>query len=156
MAVSQSPAVRAGRVLAVGLGVSVAVAVAADAAGGAPVLLSPTIWGVTLVAALILLVIARTRGHSTRSILLGLPIVIGGAAAIALGAWDYIPWLTSPAVWVGILVSTLLGSWLVRTGMARPRDVIEGIFLGLLVFGIVLISTLAGIVFFWMAWRPFG
>ena len=91
-----------------------------------------------------------------RSILLGLPVVMGGAAAIAFGAWDYLPWLMSPALWLGLLGSALVGVWLVRTGQARPREVIEGTLLGLVVFALGLVAVFAGIVFFWVVWRPLG
>ena len=150
MTAIQSPTVRIGRPVAVGLVVALVVAVSADAGGGPSWLLSPAIWGLVLICALIILVVAQVKGHLVRSTMLGLPILIGGTAAIAMGAWDYVPWMTSPAVWLGIAASTVVGLWFIRAGSARPRDVVVGILVGLLVFGILLISVLAGIVAFWM------
>jgi hypothetical protein len=98
----------------------------------------------------------RARTYLSRTILLGGPIWIGGAAAIGLGAWDYLPWLTSPALWLGILTSTLVGGWLVRTRRARPRDVVGGLVIGVVLFGLGLIAVFAGVVFFWVVWRPLG
>ncbi len=79
---------------------------------------SPAFWGVALFLGVGLLVAARVRRHLSRTVLLGAPVVLGGAAAIALGASDYVPWLTSPALWLGIATSTLAGAWLVRSGRA--------------------------------------
>ncbi len=156
MVTSRVPVAGAGRILALPLAAAVGVAFLAYALGGMSWLTSLTIWGATLFVALVLLVAARTRRHLSRSILLGLPILIGGATAIALGAWDYVPWLTSPALWLGVLTSTLVGAWLVRTDRARPHDVAEGLVLGLVVFALGLVAVFAGVVFFWVVWRPLG
>lgn len=156
MATSLVQAARTGRIFALPLAAAVVVAFLAYALGGLSWLTSPTIWGATLFVALVLLVAARARRHLSRNILLGLPIVIGGVVAIGLGAWDYAPWLTSPALWLGILTSTLVGGWLVRTERARPLDVVEGLVLGLVLFGLGLIAVSAGVVFFWVVWRPLG
>ena len=143
------------RVLVLSLATAAVVAIVACTLGGGSWLTSPTIWGTTLFVALVLLVGARARRHLSRNALLGLPIVIGGSAAIALGAWDYLPWLMSPALWFGVLVSALCGVWLVRTGRARPREALEGIVIGLIAFGLGLLAVYAGILFFWVVWRPF-
>ena len=156
MAPNRSPAAAAGRALAVLLAAAAIVAIVAVAVGGLPWLESPTIWGVALFVAAVVLVADRVRRHPSRNILLGLPVVIGGALAIALGAQDYLPWFTSPATWLGLVISILTGVWLVRTGRAAPRDVAEGMLLGLIVFGLGLLALFAGVVFFWMIWRPLG
>ena len=99
MATSRISAARVrSRVLVVPLAVVAVLAVVVYGLGGMSWLTSPTIWGVTLFVAVALLVAARAREHLSRNLLLGLPIVIGGAVAIRLGAWDYLPWLTSPAL----------------------------------------------------------
>lgn len=156
MATSRVQGAKAGRILALPLAAAAVVAFLAYALGGMSWLTAPTIWGATLFVALVLLVAARARRHLWRYLLLDLPIWIGGAAALGLGAWDYAPWLTSPALWLGILTSTLVGGWLVRTERARPLDVVEGLVLGLGLFGLGLIAVSAGVVFFWVVWRPVG
>ena len=40
-----------------------------------------------------------------------------------------------------------------RTERARARDVVEGIVLGLVVFGLGLVAVFAGVVFVWVVWR---
>lgn len=102
----------------------------------------------------------RTSQPSTsriaRNVLLGLPVVIGGVMAVVLGAWDYMPWLSSPAVWLGVLVSVVAGARLVQTRSATPRDVIEGVVLGLVLFGLAVVAVFAAIVLFWVVWNPIG
>lgn len=71
------------------------------------------------------------------------PAFLGGALAILLGAWDYLPWLTSPALWAGIGISTAAGARLVRTEGARPREVVAGILVGLIGFGVACVEVLA-------------
>jgi hypothetical protein len=156
MATGRVRVARRGRILALPLAAAVIVAFLAYALGGMSWLTSPTIWGATLFVALVLLVAARARRHLSRIVLLAAPIVIGGAASIGLGAWDYVPWLTSPALWLGIVTSALVGGWLVRTERARPLDVVEGLVMGLVLFGLGLIAVGAGVVFFWVVWRPLG
>jgi hypothetical protein len=156
MATGRVQVARRGRILALPLAAAVIVAFLAYALGGMSWLTSPTIWGATLFVALVLLVAARARRHLSRIVLLAAPIVIGGAAAIGLGAWDYVSWLTSPALWLGIVTSALVGGWLVRTERARPLDVVEGLVIGLVLFGLGLIAVGAGVVFFWVVWRPLG
>jgi hypothetical protein len=156
MATGRVQVARRGRILALPLAAAVIVAFLAYALGGMSWLTSPTIWGATLFVALILLVAARARRHLSRIVLLAAPIVIGGAAAIGLGAWDYVPWLTSPALWLGIVTSALVGGWLMRTERARPLDVVEGLVIGLVLFGLGLIAVGAGVVLFWVVWRPLG
>lgn len=142
------------RAVLVSLALAGVVAISALALGGMSYLASPTIWGTTLFVALALFVAARARRHLSRNLLLGLPIVVGGSAAMFFGAWDYLPWATSPALWAGVLISAICGVWLVRSGRARPREVIEGLLIGLAVFGLGLVAVFAGVVFFWVVWQP--
>lgn len=125
------------------------------ALGGPSWVSSPASWGVIAFAALVLLVAEHAR-QRPRQLLLGLPTVVGGAAAVALGAWDYVPWATSPVLWLGVLSTLLTGAWLVRTHRARARDVIGAAVLGIAVFGLAIIAVYAVVVFVWMVWRPFG
>lgn len=113
---------------------------------------SPVLWAVLIFLGVGIVVAARVRAHPSRTVLLAGPVVLGGAAAIALGASDYLPWLTSPALWLGIVGSTLAGAWLVRTGRARPRDVVEGLVVGVVLFGLGWVALLAAILFYVFVW----
>lgn len=141
-------------IAAAAVSTAVSVALVADLLGGGSWLESPLIWSILLVVAVALLMAARVRHHLGRSLLLGLPVLAGGSAAIAAGAWDYLPWLTSPWLWLGIATSVASGAWLIQTHRAQPTEVAEGIVLGAIVFGLAWVALLATIVFVATVWRP--
>jgi hypothetical protein len=126
-----------------------------SALGGGSWLSSPAIWGAVAFAAVVLLVVTLVWRRPLR-LLVALPVVIGGALAVVAGAWDYVPWLTSPLLWLGAAGSAATGLVLVRSGRATARDAVEGLALGPVVFGLGLLAVFVGIVFFWVVWRPFG
>jgi hypothetical protein len=123
--------------------------------GGESYLTSPAIWG-TVAWVAVILVVAGLARHRPLRLLVALPVVVGGALAVVAGAWDYLPWLTSPLLWLGALGSGATGLWLVRSGRATGRDIVVGFVLGLVVFGLGLLAVFAGIVFISVAWNPFG
>jgi hypothetical protein len=123
--------------------------------GGGSWLTSPTIWGAVAFVAVALFVAARARRRPLL-LLLVLPVVIGGAAAVVAGAWDYGQWLASPLVWVGLLCSCGLGAWLIRSHRATAKEVVEGLVLGAVIFGLGLLAVFAGVVFVAVVWHPFG
>jgi len=131
------------------------VAIVAYLAGGTPWLSSPAIWGSAAVVIVLVAVIARSRRHLANNLLLGIPIVAGGSIAIMMGAWDYIPWLTSPWLWLGVVISSASAVVLVRSGRVRPGEAMEGIILGMVVFAIGWVALLGAVLILWVAWRPF-
>jgi hypothetical protein len=52
-----------------------------------------------------------------------LPIIAGSWLALLSGAWDYISWLTSPAVIAGSGVSLMAGIFLQRRGEIHGRQI---------------------------------
>lgn len=143
------------RLLGAALATAAAVGVIAFVLGGGSWLTSPAIWGTVVFVAIALFVAARARRRPLL-LLLALPVVIGGAAAVVAGAWDYGPWLASPLVWVGLLGSCGLGASLVGSHRAATMEVVEGVVLGALIFGLGLLAVFAGVVFVAVVWHPFG
>ncbi len=97
-----------------------------------------------------------TSRRIARDILLSLPVAIGGIVAIVAGAWDYIPWLTSPALWLGVLVTVALSIGLIRIRAATPSEVIEGVVVGVVLCGVGVLATYVAVVLFWVVWQPIG
>lgn len=93
---------------------------------------------------------------ATRSVTFGLalPVFAGGWLAVLLGAQDYLPWLTSPAVAVGLGVALITGVLLIRRGAVRARQVALGVVLGVVGFGLSLLLVLLAILAIWF--RPGG
>jgi hypothetical protein len=143
------------RAIAAALATVVTVGAVAFLLGGGSYLASAAIWGGLALAALALLVIGLARRRPLR-LLVALPIVIGGASAVAAGAWDYVPWLTSPLVWLGALGSAATGVWLVRSGRASPGDTAVGFTLGLIVFGLGLVVLYVAVIVFAILLHPLG
>jgi hypothetical protein len=121
---------------------------AAALVGGA----SPVLYALAAFVVIAVVVADLGRRHPVRTLLLAGPIVLGGAAAIALGASDHVLWLVSPALWLGIACSVAAGAWLVRTGRARPRDAIEGLAVGLVLSGLTWVALLAALSFWVFVW----
>ena len=92
----------------------------------------------------------RSTGHPAAPRLAGLavmaPIVVGSAAAILAGAWDYLPFLVSPWFLAGLVVSGAMGLWFVRRGTLTRRDLIVAFVLGLVGFALGWLAVLLAIV----------
>jgi hypothetical protein len=69
---------------------------------------------------------------------LALPIIAGGWLAVLFGAYDYVPWLTSPAVVGGVGVTILAGVVLRRQGSIRSRQIALAVVLGEIGFAVSL------------------
>ncbi len=154
MAIAQTEHAPRARLFSLLIGGIAVFASVAYLAGGEAWLLSPAIWGTLAVVTAVAATIVRARRHPVANLLLGLPIVAGGSIAIVAGAWDYLPWLTSPWLWLGGATSGAIGAWLVRSRQLRARDAIEGIALGTVVFTIGWVALLAAVVFVSVVWRP--
>lgn len=94
------------------------------------------------------------RHPRTMTIGLALPIYVGGWLAVLLGAQDYVPWLTSPSVSAGLAISVVAGLLLVRRGAIRPRQIVVGVLLGFVGFGLSLLLVFLAVLAIWF--RPGG
>jgi hypothetical protein len=83
---------------------------------------------------------------------LALPVFVGGWLAALLGAQDYVPWLISPAVVVGLGVTLIAGVMLMRGGAVHARQVVLGVVLGLVGFALSLLLVFLAILAIWF--RP--
>ena len=70
------------------------------------------------------------------------------------GAQDYVPWLTSPAVMAGLVVTVVAGLLLVRRGVIRPRQIVAAMLIGGVGFGLSLLVVFLAILAIWF--RPGG
>ncbi len=89
-------------------------------------------------------------GSIGRTLLIGLPAIVGGIAAIVLGAYDYVPWLMSPALWLGVAGSAAVSAWLVRSGRATLGQVARALVLSGFAFAIGVLGVFAGVVVYWV------
>ena len=94
------------------------------------------------------------RHPRTTTVGLAVPIFIGGWLAVFLGAQDYLPWLTSPAMLVGLGVTLTAGVELMRGGAVHGRQVVLGVILGLVGIALSLVLVFLAILFLWF--RPGG
>ena len=83
---------------------------------------------------------------------LALPLVVGGWLALLFGAWDYLPWLTSPAVIAGLAVTLIAGLLRQRRGAIRTRQIGLAGLLGGVGFALSLIVLLVADLAIWF--RP--
>ena len=60
---------------------------------------------------------------------LALPLFAGGWLALLFGAWDYLPWLTSPAAIASLSVTPIAGLLQWR-GAIRSRQIVFAVLLG--------------------------
>jgi len=81
-------------------------------------------------------------------------VFAGGWLAVLLGVWDYVPWLTSPAVIAGLAVTLVAGLLLVRRGAIRPRQIVAAMLVGGVGFGLSLLLVFLAILAIWF--RPGG
>lgn len=108
--------------------------------GGEAWVLEPGPWiGLGTLAAVLLTLrwVVRSRRET---IVIAVPTFIAGGLAIAAGAWDYVPWATSPIVWGGIVISIVVGWTFVRAGRVGPVEIVRGVVLGLVAFGVALFT----------------
>jgi hypothetical protein len=85
---------------------------------------------------------------------LAVPLFVGGWLAVFFGAWDYVPWLTSPSVIAGVAVTVVAGLVLVRRGAIRPRQILAAVLIGFVGFGLSLLLVFLAVLAIWF--RPGG
>lgn len=85
---------------------------------------------------------------------LALPVFAGGWLAVLFGAWDYVPWLTSPFVIAGLAVTVVAGLLLVQRDAIRPRQIVAAMAVGGVGFGFSLLLVFLAILAIWF--RPGG
>ena len=74
--------------------------------------------------------------------------------ALLFSAWDYVPWLTSPTVIGGVIVTLVAGTILEHRGVVRTRQIAFAILLGGVGFGLSLVVVFFAFLAIWF--RPSG
>jgi len=85
---------------------------------------------------------------------LALPVFAGGWLAVLLGAQDHLPWLTSPAVVIGLGVTLIAGAMLRHRGVVQARQVAGGVLVGFVGFTLSLLLVFLAVLAIWF--RPAG